>query len=40
LKNSTPAAFQKANWDLAVENTKKKMNRYYKGKEVSLWVDL
>jgi hypothetical protein len=23
-----------------MENTKKKMNRYYKGKEVSLWVDL
>jgi hypothetical protein len=40
LKNSVPAAFEKANWDLAMANTKKKMNRYYKGKEVDFGVDL
>jgi hypothetical protein len=40
LNTATPAAFEKSNWELALSNNKKKMNRYYKGEEVGLWVDL
>jgi hypothetical protein len=30
LNLSTPSVFEKANWELALENTKKKMNLYWK----------
>lgn len=40
LKMSTRTGFEVGNWEEALEEKKKQSNRYYKGEEVSTFVDL